>query len=74
MTDRLSFLKIDQVGFAYHGDAPILADVSLSLAPGDFHCLVGLSDADIGERFYHWHAREWPIASSWLCLSDTKPA
>ena len=43
MTDRLSFLKIDQVGFAYHGDAPILADVSLSLARGDFHCLVGRS-------------------------------
>lgn len=43
MTDRSNFLTIEQVSFAYQGDAPILVDVSLSLAPGDFHCLVGRS-------------------------------
>lgn len=43
MTDRPNVLTLADVDFAYPGDAPILQGVSLSLAPGDFHCLVGRS-------------------------------
>jgi len=43
MTDRARALTLQQVDFAYPGEAPILQDASLSLAPGDFHCLVGRS-------------------------------
>lgn len=43
MTERQPFLSLQQVAFAYQGDAPILEHLTLSLAPGDFHCLVGRS-------------------------------
>ncbi len=43
MTDRASALTLRQVDFAYPGDAPTLQGADLSLAPGDFHCLVGRS-------------------------------
>ena len=43
MTKTLPFLSLKHVGFAYPGEAPILDRLTLSLAPGDFHCLVGRS-------------------------------
>lgn len=43
MTETSPFLSLRQVAFAYQGEAPILERITLSLAPGDFHCLVGRS-------------------------------
>lgn len=43
MIDRARALTLQQVDFGYPGEAPILQGASLSLAPGDFHCLVGRS-------------------------------
>lgn len=43
MTERPDLLRLKQIVFAYPGAAPILKQVSLSLAQGDFHCLVGRS-------------------------------
>jgi NitT/TauT family transport system ATP-binding protein len=43
MTDPSPFLDFKQVSFAYPGEPPIFEHLTLSLAPGDFHCLVGRS-------------------------------
>jgi NitT/TauT family transport system ATP-binding protein len=39
----VSFLRLHGVAFAYPGFAPVVDDVSLELAPGEIHCLVGRS-------------------------------
>jgi len=43
MIERPPFLALNEVSFAYPGEAPIFEHLTLSLAPGDFHCLVGRS-------------------------------
>jgi len=43
MTESSPFLDLKHVSFAYPDEAPIISCLSLSLAAGDFHCLVGRS-------------------------------
>ena len=43
MTKASKFLSLRQVVFAYPGEGLILDHITLSLASGDFHCLVGRS-------------------------------
>ncbi|RYZ11087.1 MAG: ABC transporter ATP-binding protein [Comamonadaceae bacterium] len=39
----MSFLALQDVGFGYAGAAPVVRGVTLSLAAGELHCLVGRS-------------------------------
>ena len=39
----MSFLRLHGVAFSYPGFAPVVEDVSLELASGEIHCLVGRS-------------------------------
>jgi NitT/TauT family transport system ATP-binding protein len=39
----MSFLSLQEVGFGYPGAAPVVAELTLSVAPGEIHCLVGRS-------------------------------
>lgn len=43
MTEPSPFLDLQRVSFAYPGEEPVVSRLSLSLLPGDFHCLVGRS-------------------------------
>lgn len=43
MTETAPFLDMKEVSFAYPGEAPIFERLTLALARGDFHCLVGRS-------------------------------
>ena len=41
--NALSFLELDAVNFAYPERGKVVKDISLTLAPGEIHCLIGRS-------------------------------